>query len=93
MTAENRTAHYNLGWYFAREGRAAEAEAEYRRAIAIEPGYFPAHHNLALLLWDEGRDDEAAEATCAALRVMGPEEERFREGLEARLGGDRCERD
>lgn len=89
-TENNRAAHYNLGWYFAHEGRADEAIVQYRRAIEISPEHFPSHHNLALVLWDEGRTEEAIRATCEALRVLDPSEEAIRARLAARLGEARC---
>jgi DNA-binding winged helix-turn-helix (wHTH) protein/Tfp pilus assembly protein PilF len=36
------------------------AEAEYRRAIALDPAYAPAHHWLGILLFEEGRLRDAS---------------------------------
>lgn len=90
VTDNNRTAHYNLAWYLAKEGRPDEAVAQYRRAIEISPEDFPSRHNLALLLWREDRTEEAFEATCAALRVLDPSAEDIRRRLTERLGGATC---
>ena len=90
VTENNRTAHYNLAWYLAKEGRPDEAVAQYRRAIEISPEDFPSRHNLALLLWREDRTEEAIEATCAALRVLDPSAEKIRRRLTERLGGATC---
>lgn len=90
VTDDNRTAHYNLAWYLAEQGRADEAVEHYRRAIEITPDHFPSHHNLALLLWETGQTDEAIEATCAALRHAGPKDEPFADGLTSRLGDTKC---
>jgi hypothetical protein len=90
VTENNRTAHYNLGWYLAKEGRADEAVEQYRRAIEISPDHFPSRHNLALLLWREERTEEAIEATCEALRVLRPSAENIRRRLTERLGGATC---
>jgi tetratricopeptide (TPR) repeat protein len=40
-------------------GRNAEAEAAYRRAIAVEPAYWGAHAALAAYLFQRGKIDEA----------------------------------
>jgi negative regulator of sigma E activity len=90
VTENNRTAHYNLAWYLAKEGRPEEAIAHYERAIEISPDHFPSRHNLALLLWSEERTEEAIEATCAALRVLDPSAEDIRSRLTERLGGASC---
>lgn len=90
VTENNRTAHYNLAWYLAAEGRPDEAVTEYRRAIEISPEHFPSRHNLALLLWRENRTEEAVEATCAALRVLDPSAEAIRRRLTERLGEATC---
>ncbi|MBV9463961.1 MAG: glycosyltransferase family 39 protein [Verrucomicrobiae bacterium] len=52
-------AHFNLGVTLAGRGRNAEAEAEYRKALAEMPAWFPARVNLAKVLADQGRGDEA----------------------------------
>jgi hypothetical protein len=90
VTHDNRTAHYNLAWYLAREQRPNEAVAHYRRAIEISPGHFASHHNLALLLIQEGRTEEAVEPICAALRLAGPSDDARRELLTEHLHGAKC---
>ena len=47
-----------LGNFFARRGRAAEAEAEYKAALRLSPQYAPAAINLADLYRQLGRDGE-----------------------------------
>ena len=42
-----------------RAGHIAEAEAEYRRLVAEFPEFIDAHHYLAMLLSETGRDEEA----------------------------------
>jgi Tfp pilus assembly protein PilF len=42
--------HVNLARVFVRQGKLQEAIAELRRALAIEPGYPPARHELHRLL-------------------------------------------
>jgi TolB-like protein/tetratricopeptide (TPR) repeat protein len=50
------------------EWRWAEAEAGFRGALQLCPGYVPARHRLALLLAWRGRFDEAREEMQRALR-------------------------
>jgi tetratricopeptide (TPR) repeat protein len=52
-------AQNNYGLALRAEGRLEEAEAAYRRAIAIEPGYVNARMNLAVVLRREGRPADA----------------------------------
>ena len=90
VTENNRTAHYNLAWYFAKTDRPDEAVEHYHRAIEISPDHFPSHHNLALLFIAEGRTEEAIEPTCAALRLVDPAQEVLRERLIEHLQGAPC---
>jgi tetratricopeptide (TPR) repeat protein len=53
---ENRT---NLGTYYAERGQFAEAEAELRSAIALDPVFVPAWANLADLMRMQGREADA----------------------------------
>jgi tetratricopeptide (TPR) repeat protein len=57
---DDATTHYNLGLLMARTGRLADAEREYRRALAIDPGQADARGNLAPVLVRMGRVDDAA---------------------------------
>jgi hypothetical protein len=45
----NARAHNNLGFAYFHAGRRAEAEAEYREALRLRPGYKRAEENLAAL--------------------------------------------
>jgi predicted CXXCH cytochrome family protein len=56
---ENRT---NLGTYYAERGQFAEAQAELRAALALDPAFVPAWVNLADLMRMQGRESDA-EAT------------------------------
>lgn len=49
----------NLGLFYKKSNRPHEAMKSFLKALAIDPGYPPAHYNLALLLEDEGRTKEA----------------------------------
>jgi len=45
----NKFAWYDLGDLAGRAGQPAQAAADYRRALGIDPGYVPALYNLAVL--------------------------------------------
>ena len=53
--------HNGLGYVLARQGRADEAIAEFRKAIDIDPKFTPAYNNLAEALARQGKLEEAAE--------------------------------
>jgi Flp pilus assembly protein TadD len=52
--------HNGLGYVLARQGRAEEAVAELRAALALDPTYVPACNNLGDVLAKQGRLDEGA---------------------------------
>ncbi len=58
--AERAESHLNLGIVAAERGDAVEAAAEYRAALARDPGFIPAYVNLADLHRAAGRDADAA---------------------------------
>ncbi len=51
------------------EWRLRDAETELRRAVAIEPGYAPAHYYQSPIFLMTGRPDEAVESTRRALEL------------------------
>ena len=57
---DHAEAHYNLGLVLAALGRREEAEASYRRGLALKPGSVDGHNNLGVLLEEVGRYEEAA---------------------------------
>ncbi|MFO1395161.1 MAG: multiheme c-type cytochrome [Steroidobacteraceae bacterium] len=61
FNADRPESRTNLGTYYAERGRWMESEAEFRSAIALDPGYVPAWVNLADLMRVQHRED-AAEA-------------------------------
>ena len=65
--------HLNLGVLHLRQGRPAEAERAYRRALQLDPAFAGAALNLASLLNRQGRNDEA-EATLSGSIERVPEE-------------------
>ena len=68
-TKDNVFAHMILGTALSREGRAIEAERNYREAIRIVPSNGRAHQNLATLLDELGRVDEAMAEYREALKL------------------------
>jgi tetratricopeptide (TPR) repeat protein len=52
-------AHHNLGLLYQQQGRPAEAEAQWRAALAQEPGFAPARLGLSDLLLAGGRWEQA----------------------------------
>jgi tetratricopeptide (TPR) repeat protein len=62
-------AHNNLGNALAGRGRADEAIAQYRQALAIKADYAEAQNNLGLALAGRGEVDAAVACYQAALRI------------------------
>jgi tetratricopeptide (TPR) repeat protein len=63
-------AHYNLGGTLWRMGEVAEAEAECRRAIELDPALGLAHANLGILLRQTGRFRDAEVALRRGIELM-----------------------
>jgi serine/threonine protein kinase/tetratricopeptide (TPR) repeat protein len=55
-------ASYGLGHAIGNQNKRDESNAAYRRALEIEPGYYPARVNIASNLTSDGKVDEAIEA-------------------------------
>jgi len=67
---KNPVAHYLLAMGVAtRDGASAETEALLRRAIATEPGFWPAWFELHTVLKAQDRFDEAAKALEQTLKL------------------------
>ena len=65
-------AQFNQGVFWTARGRAAEAEAAYRRALRLWPGDLAPRQNLAALLFRVGRPAEAeAELRTALAQAPG----------------------
>ncbi len=58
-SADRPEAHVNLGTFFARQQRFAEAQAEFAAALALDPAFVPAYVNSADAFRASGRDDES----------------------------------
>ena len=54
--------HNGLAYILARQGRADEAVAEFKKAIDVDPHFTPAYNNLADVLVKQGKLEEAAES-------------------------------
>ncbi len=54
VTDHNATAHLNLGSALQAKGKTAEAVAEYRAALELDPKLFEADSNLGKLLFEQG---------------------------------------
>ncbi|MCL5022890.1 MAG: tetratricopeptide repeat protein [Nitrospirae bacterium] len=68
-TPDANMIHYNLGNYYAKEGRLAEAAKEYQIAISLNPNYDRSHNNLGNIYKAYGRIDEAVAEYEAAVRI------------------------
>lgn len=51
--------HNNLGFIYFTLGDFVQAENEYSKAIALDPGYFVAYNNLGMAYYEQGKIDEA----------------------------------
>lgn len=79
--ARDAEAWSALGVALRGQGRHAEAEAAYRKALEIAPGYTAARHNLGALLSQQQRAEEAlTELDRAASAGLGGREIAFNRG-------------
>jgi tetratricopeptide (TPR) repeat protein len=68
-TSNNYTAHNNLGYLLAAQGRTDVAVEHYQKALEIFPEYAEANNNLGRIFLNEGRLDEAKEYFQRAIRL------------------------
>jgi tetratricopeptide (TPR) repeat protein len=61
VTGENVTVHLNLGVYYYQLGLIADAESEFRAAVALAPENAIPHVNLGNVLEAQGRREQAME--------------------------------
>ncbi len=69
MNSEIASTHNNLGISLHSLGSTAEAEAHFKEALRIDPGYAEPHFNLAIALQGRGRAEEAVVHYQQALRL------------------------
>ena len=58
FNGDRPSSYVNLGVVYLRQGDAGEAEAAYKKAISIEPGYVYGYINLVDLYREQGRETE-----------------------------------
>src|SRR5262249_59899432 len=56
---ENPVFHNALGVVLLDLRKPAEAEAEFQKAVSLDPSYAEAHHNLGLAYAEQGRGEQA----------------------------------
>jgi len=66
---QNARAHNNLAWALVPQGRTAEANAQYARAVELQPDYVTGHYNWGVALLDQGRLAEAITQLETAVRL------------------------
>jgi tetratricopeptide (TPR) repeat protein len=63
-------AHLNLLILYAKTGKAKQAEEHYKTLVALDPDQFPeAYYNYGVLLFEEGKFDEADKAFRKTLAI------------------------
>jgi WD40 repeat protein/Tfp pilus assembly protein PilF/tRNA A-37 threonylcarbamoyl transferase component Bud32 len=67
--ADEALAHFKLATSFESRGQPNEADAEYRRAITVDPQFADAHYRLGLLLRNRNKRDDAVGAFRAAIAI------------------------
>ena len=65
----NARAHNNLAWALQHEGKPAEANAHFARAVDLQPEYVSAWYNWGVALLEQGRPGDAVERLAAAVRL------------------------
>jgi tetratricopeptide (TPR) repeat protein len=73
---EKRDMHYNMAVVYMKEGRFRDAEAEYLKALRLDPADADVHYNLGILYDDELEDKVRAVIhyrRYLALRPNGPD--------------------
>ena len=80
--AEPPELAFALGNAYFQSGSPAEAEREFRAALAARPGWGDVHHNLAVVMIATGRVEEAAAEAEAARKAGVPVHPRLLEEIE-----------
>jgi len=66
---QNARAHNNLAWALLPQGKTAEANAHFARAVELQPDYVTGHYNWGVTLLDQGRIAEAITQLETAVRL------------------------
>jgi Tfp pilus assembly protein PilF len=69
LNVQHAGAHHNLAVAYHRQGMRAEAEAEYKHTLAIDPQHVDGLNNLGTLYLESGRAAEAEGRYRAALTI------------------------
>ena len=74
VTKDNVPAHLNLGAAFQEQNRPAQALAEYREVLRLDPSRHEVYNNIGRILNDQGRPAEALDycRTAVALHPKSP---------------------
>jgi tetratricopeptide (TPR) repeat protein len=67
--ADDAVGEYNLGYVLDQVGRTDEAERQYQRALALNPGLAAAHTNLGAALAARGQFSDAVTHLAEAVRL------------------------
>lgn len=59
----------NLGWVYFQQGQYNQALAQYKKAMDLDPNYYPAHYNLGLAYMQVKKYDLAAESLKKAVSI------------------------
>lgn len=70
VNPQNDRAYLNLGTFASRQGRLAEAIADYQEALTIDPAVADTHNNLGAVLEQSGQPDEAIAQYREAARLQ-----------------------
>jgi protein O-mannosyl-transferase len=86
VTADNPTAHLNLGVALETKNKTDEALAEYREVLRLDPNSFEAANDLGELLLQKGHSAEALDYCLMAVRLK-PDRATLRNNLGLMLAG------
>ena len=94
QAAEADPGHYraisNIGNLELQAGNLQEAEAAQRRAIALNPDFAGAHHNLGVALRKQGRVNDSVKAIRTGPAIGGAAHARGRPARAGRRGRERA---
>ncbi len=70
FNAERPESQVNLGGFYSDQGNKEEAESSYHKAIELQDQFVPAYVNLAQLLNEQKKDNEAIKLLMAGLKKV-----------------------